>query len=210
MVRFICITMQQQTVDEKKIILIRNIRQYPDIYENEFARKPFLHRARKQQLWDSIAKQSGFTKTEEAICKWRSLRLYLRNHLQNVANKKLRRYIPLNHNPNDKYLQLNDWPYYREMEFLVPYIKAQINSVQKIHNRQTSFNPAYTFVRDESPLPAITVKTSKTIAEETEEESSLREFFNLMLKSMFKLSQFHQQRVKEKILNVLKQQKLKI
>ncbi|KAI9588644.1 uncharacterized protein LOC119645339 [Glossina fuscipes] len=199
--------MQQQTVDKKKIILIRNIRQYPDIYENEFASKPFLHRARKQQLWDLIAKKSGFTKTEEAICKWRSLRIYLRNHLQNVANKKLRRYIPRNHNPNDKYLQLNDWPYYMEMEFLVPYIKAQMNSVQKMHEPEMRVNrPVCTIVKDELPQ----LMDEDMISEDSEEENNLKEFLNLMLKSMLKLSQFHQQRVKEKILNVLKQQKLKI
>uniref|UniRef100_A0A1B0FGH8 MADF domain-containing protein n=1 Tax=Glossina morsitans morsitans TaxID=37546 RepID=A0A1B0FGH8_GLOMM len=198
--------MQQQTVDKKKIILIRNIRQYPDIYENEFASKPFLHRARKQQLWDLIAKKSGFTKTEEAICKWRSLRIYLRNHLQNVANKKLRRYIPRNHNPNDKYLQLNDWPYYMEMEFLVPYIRAQMNSVQKMHKPEMQVNrPVCTIVKAELPQ----LMDEEMMSEESEEENNLKEFFNLMLKSMLKLSQFHQQRVKEKLLNVLKQQKLK-
>lgn len=60
---------------------------------------------------------------EDAKCKWRSLIGYLRQHLDCVAQKKLRRYIPTTGNPDDKYVQLTDWVFYKELEFIVPYVK---------------------------------------------------------------------------------------
>lgn len=51
-----------------------------------------------------------------------------------MAQKKLRRYVPNTNNPEDKYIHLNDWPYYKELEFIVPYVKYAASKETNNHN----------------------------------------------------------------------------
>ncbi|XP_037816553.1 uncharacterized protein LOC119606952 [Lucilia sericata] len=241
---------QQQTprAQDQRITLIRNVRKHPRLYKSEFLHTPFLHRHEKQQIWDRIAQDSGFEKTEDAKCKWRSLINYLRQHLDSVAQRKLRRYIPVTENPEDKYVQLTDWSFYNELEFVVPYVKyaasKQSNNGGGNH-MEISANEidlilegieAEVDKRNEQQQQKtendFTLQLEQELAKEeeqvekqpsngdsklmllsnndnalTDDDIILKEYFENMLKSTLKLPRFHQNRIRQKLLDCINEQK---
>ncbi|KAM7358626.1 uncharacterized protein ACRADG_003525 [Cochliomyia hominivorax] len=227
-----------QSIKDQRILLMRNVRKHPRLYKNEFLRTPFLHRHEKQQIWDKIAQDSGFEKTEDAKCKWRSLINYLRQHLDSVAQKKLRRYIPNSNNPDDKYVQLNDWVYYSELEFVVPYVKyaaskqsnlgnhleispSEIDMIidgieEEINNenqdnkqKQKSQEVKRQLEKERGKKVELKHKFEDGHDQEemSEDDMILKEYFDNMLKSTLKLPRFHQNRIRQKLLDCVNEQK---
>ncbi|XP_023303629.2 uncharacterized protein LOC111685593 [Lucilia cuprina] len=246
---------QQQTprAQDQRITLIRNVRKHPRLYKSEFLHTPFLHRHEKQQIWDRIAQDSGFEKTEDAKCKWRSLINYLRQHLDSVTQKKLRRYIPVTENPEDKYVQLTDWSFYNELEFVVPYVKfaaskqnnsgagnqieisaneidlilegieAEVDKRNEEQRQQLTENDFAIQVQQElakeeeqieqppsngdNKLMLLTNNDNDLTGDDDDDDVILKEYFENMLKSTLKLPRFHQNRIREKLLNCVNEQK---
>lgn len=161
---------------------------------------------------------------------------YLRQHLDSVAQKKIRRYIPISRNPEDKYVQLTDWSYYQELEYVVPYVKyaasKQTNGghhlditpneidliIEGIEEGVENYDDKPQEEKTEQPkeTPKETekhnTKSNETIRAESndeelsEDEEILKEYFENMLKSTLKLPRFHQNRVKLKLMETINDQ----
>ncbi|XP_065361717.1 uncharacterized protein LOC135955300 [Calliphora vicina] len=234
---------QQATprAQDQRITLIQNVGKHPRLYKNEFLRTPFLHRHEKQQIWDTIAQESGFEKTEDAKCKWRSLINYLRQHLDSVSQKKIRRYIPVTDNPEDKYVQLTDWSFYKELEFVVPYVKYAaskhntnggnrmeitpseidliIDGIEAEVDRKNEHNAKLDndlqpsqkkelLHENEEQQQQVNKCSKLVLLDKDEDDTILKEYFENMLKSTLKLPRFHQNRIKQKLLDCVNEQKV--
>ena len=173
----------------------------------------------------------SFFLAEDAKCKWRSLINYLRHHLDSVAQKKIRRYIPNTENPEDKYVQLTDWQYYSEMEFIVPYVKysskqdpntgksamemlpSEIdmiiegieNDVDHKKEHEETQTPNTEELSGEGDPKDKVDKLIQLVSNDdlTEDDEILKEYFENMLKTTLNLPRFHQNRIKQKLLDTV-------
>ncbi|XP_059217717.1 uncharacterized protein LOC106091611 isoform X3 [Stomoxys calcitrans] len=152
---------------------------------------------------------------DDAKCKWRSLINYLRQHLEHVADKKQRRYIPNTHNPEDRYIQLEDWPYYKELEFVVPYVKyaASKTGESSLNPTANEIDIIIASIEEDLGNSNDTANCNSIIPLDREEEINLtpediilKEFFENMLKSALNLPRFHQNRIMNEMMQSLNEQ----
>lgn len=156
----------------------------------------------------------------------------MRQHLDAVLQKKVRRYIPNTDNPEDKYVQLNDWPLYNELEFVVPYVKYAASKI----NSNVEISPTEMDVilegieeeidndkkhKDNEKADEIKLQLNKQSNKQddmekekdvhqdelTEDDKILKEYFDNMLKSTLKLPRFHQNRIRQKLLDCINDEK---
>ncbi|XP_059217707.1 uncharacterized protein LOC106091611 isoform X2 [Stomoxys calcitrans] len=185
-------------------------------YEQMFCKGQLFYE--KQPLHENTkanTKMDQKGRADDAKCKWRSLINYLRQHLEHVADKKQRRYIPNTHNPEDRYIQLEDWPYYKELEFVVPYVKyaASKTGESSLNPTANEIDIIIASIEEDLGNSNDTANCNSIIPLDREEEINLtpediilKEFFENMLKSALNLPRFHQNRIMNEMMQSLNEQ----